>query len=285
MLKSYQEFLNENKSSVEYTDLERQFISDFLESSSELNMGSFSRVAQNSSSSKSAVEDFQTSLNSFEKKYGRRFITATVRKYEKQIDSILYNRNNDEFPHDTQHAAFSDMFLHHFAPDLWSLGGMYIQDDVDTLIRYLYGWHHTKYGRMAILDDFGTMDKYFEWVLSEEEGMYALQDAEDTVGNDIVICKGDNADNVIWRYKRDNEKIDSDIKIVNSNSSDYYAVVLTYPKNPKKEEDIEKYFIDQLITHDKTGYFSVFDVDTSHIDDEKINQLTKNAKSMKKYNI
>ena len=299
MLKSYQQFLNENKvpSITEIPERFKEFVDELTDRSAYENNDSFSRIAQNNSSSTSMQDEIDDIIKDFETKYSDIDLKIMVKEYSEYIDA-KFNSYNKKYGNDmlNEHKVhwngMVDMVLNHF--NKWhGLGGMNIQDDENTLIKYLYGWHHNKYGKMAILDDFDSLEKYYEWV---EKGLeYDIRaidsDSDFKVVENIIIGKEAQRgrhNKAIDRYESDNVNLGDDVNYYVSSNTDHYLVLLNYPYSTYKQtepEERERYIVDKLIEHGAEGYLAVFDFDTSHIDDERIKKLKGVGKTMGKFNI
>lgn len=286
MLKSYQEFISENHSQ-EVPERVQQFIDELLDHANNLNWGSFSSRVQNSENNKDIPNTYNDYIRGFTEEYGGDFLEDTVRKYEKQIHTAL-EPNNNEFR--VSEGTFTDVFLHHFASDRYLLGGMDQRDDDDLLVKYLYGWHHTKYGQLALIESFGSIDKFMEALVSnlndeysKEYNYYSISDHVECI-EDILICKKHGRKS-IDKFKSNNMSFDIDVRTFESKFTEYYLVLLMVPFSTFKRDETEKYIVDKLIKNGKKEYLSIFDFDTSHIDDEEIHKLTNTAKTFKRFNI
>ena len=282
MLKSYQQFLNENKAE-EVPQRFKEFVDEMIEHRDNINNKSFSGIVNQYSGVERDQTDIEQVVKGLETDYSDLNLENLIEKHNDYIESKL------------RYTGFIDITLNHFNKK-YILGGVTIQDDIDSLIKYLYGWHHNMYGKMAILEEFDTMEDYYKWV---ERGLvpfdiYAIdgEERDYKVIDNIIIGKSSKygSDNPLDNYNspRVNSKLESDAKVYLSNNTDHFIVLLLFPYSNHRQikpEDRERYIVDKLIENGEEGYLSVFDFDTSHVDDEHIKKLSGVSKTMDKYNI
>lgn len=293
MLKSYLQFINEQKKEApKLTDREQRILYEFLELSKEHggDYPSFSSIALNNESDGDEILHY---AKEFGNRYGYEEVKKFINDHDDYVHSFFYEGSYKKY--DTKKVAnenaWMDIFLNYFAPNHFTLGGYMIVDDVNLLIRYFYGWHHNKYGKMAIEQEFGSVEKYFEFIndelSKEKDGYYEwdfeIADAEAKYKNIFIIKPdkwGDDYERFIDTHKKSIQK--GDLKVVKSKSTDYYMAILTFGNFSKYSND---HIVDMMIEGDLQKYFTVFDFDTSHIDDDDIKKYSKVSKTMGRYNI
>lgn len=291
MLKSYQQFLNENKANDE--ELEQFFdtIALYIYKNGFKHTSYSNIAAYGKEMTSQETKKIDRIVQSLDEKIDNAKIKKLLNgKAHVKVSNYFDGRNRFKM----QENGLMDIIINHFHDD-WPLSGLEITDDYDTLIRYLYGWHHTKYGMKAILQNFNDIKKYYKWVvdgLSEAKDIYLI---EEIINNDIFIVKG-SLDNLSGYISSDSDII---TKIESSNAN-YYLYLMSFPdmkytkvdddkKLVMRKKDLEplKYIADQLVIYGKEGYFSVFGdkLPTDHLDDERIDQLKNLPKTMNKFNI
>lgn len=286
-LKKYKDFLKtfENSSdsleSDEYSNLKKEFIEDFIKSSKSIGLNiSFSHIAKNSYST-DTEEFIEEDIIQFERKYGKEFLIDVTTKHLDEIYSELEKAHTPKKYQSSDHTGenvYVDIFLHNYNKRV-VLGGYSIKDDIDTIIRYLYGWHDSKYGKIAIEEEFGSIDNYYKYIRDNmknvsEEYLYDIEDSFDS-----IIIAGNN---IVNDYRRDN--IEEDFYVLEG--INLHLIVFLQLISEEDKKDIEKYIIESLIKHDKKKYFSMFtDLDISNIDDDFIKKLNKAGNNTKNFNL
>jgi len=296
MLKSYQDFINEQKSykpKPELSPSEQNILQDILYIFKKyaINYTSFSNVAHGSVDSGNIPITYVERL---EDKYGFKKIKSFVKNNSDYIYSFLTDSRYADYDVEkiTDENAFTDIFLNHFAPNKFILGGTTISDDPDYIIKYLYGWHENRYGLMAITQEFGDLNNYFDFIKKEisndKEPYYNILGSIDDIvdkGGNIFICKGDHVkqgSEYFRNYNKDAIK-SGRVIVIDSKSTAYYMVILTF--GDKEKYSNEKHIAKEMTENGLKEYFTVFNFDISDIDDEEVKKYSKISKSMGKYNI
>lgn len=273
MLKSYQEFLtsiNESQEQVpERFDAFLNVVLEFTEGER-----SFSFLAKNRHNfSIKNIEDF---IGNIKAEYSDINLKELIEKHANYVYDKLGTKEN----------GATDIIFNHFSKKFPLSGGLII-DDPNTLIKYLYGWHHTKYGMMAILESFKTIEDYYDYVEKgindDQEYISPLNGVEEVKDNYII---GKYLKKEAERYKRYNiDLFRYDIRVVDSKITPDSIIVLKYPNSIKEYEASDKNIVDFLIKNNMTKYLSVIDIDSSHVDDEYIKSISSVPKNVKKFNL
>lgn len=273
MLKSYQEFLTSiNESHDQIPDRFDKFLTDVLNFSKYET--SFSYLAKNRTTN-DIVE-----IDNFIEKISIRYSDLNLKELIEKHTNYVYDKLG------TKENGATDIIFNHFSKKFPLSGGLII-DDPDTLIKYLYGWHHTKYGMMAILESFKTIEDYYDYVEKgindDQEYISPLNGVEQVKDNYII---GKYLKKEAEHYKHYNvDLFRKDLKVVDSEITPDSIIVLRYPNSNKEYDANDKNIVDFLIKNDMTKYLSVLDIDSSHVDDEYIKSISSVPKNVKKFNL
>lgn len=232
MLKNYEQFLKENRKISENVDHTDAFdeIAEYL---LDINETSFSYIAK----SGSATLETDKRLDLASKKHidylNGKYGEEVMKEYVKMIiesDMSGYGNTN----------ALNDIIFYNYDNN-FLLGGYDIAA-YDTIIKYSYGWHTTKYGKLAIAQSFSNMNDYKDAAIkSIEEEINMMTSSKNLVYKTLIfITDGD---------------LDSDLDSVLSNIITGYGdkflkgrIVDTYKNNDKENYIVELYFDNYKLT-------------------------------------
>ena len=170
MIKSYTDFLNEKVNSL--LDI-RMYIDSELDEAFESD--SFSVVV------KEKEKEIDKRVDKGYKLLNDKFGPELMQKYIKQI---LKNDKSDDYCNAPN--GLLDLIFYRYN-NKFPLGANPITVDDGSFIRYIYGWHNMKYGKLAIEQEFSDMDKYFNYMVHEPKN-YILETDLGKEDEDIAIC-------------------------------------------------------------------------------------------------
>jgi len=156
MLKNYQQFLKENMNeSIQYSDLMDdvyEYLSDLVGKDGSMG-ASFSAFAKGLG--KDIIDKIPYYVEQLNKKFGGDKIKNIADTLIKEGDTLGYRNSG----------GIMDMVLYNYNKR-FPLGGYEIAD-IDTSIKYAYGWHNTKYGKLAVEQAFNSKQDYIKSTLED----------------------------------------------------------------------------------------------------------------------
>jgi hypothetical protein len=174
MLKSYQDFLkervNENIMYTDTYDLVFEYIGE-LNKDLKYSDASFSSYANRDNGDERLDEVVPGYIEKLNKKFGEK----TMKKI---ADELISSNSANGY---TGYSGLVDVILYHYN-NKFPLGGYYVDDYNETVIKYAYGWHTKKYGKMAIEQTFDSKEEYLKSMVSSIE-----QEIERNTSPDSII--------------------------------------------------------------------------------------------------
>jgi hypothetical protein len=177
MLKSYQDFLNERLNESFSSDELYDDVFEFL--NNELLDDEMTKLSFSDYAAGRHQEDLQE-VDFFIKKLNQKFGEQVLKDIAQQlIDAEAENGYNG-------HSGMSDIILQHYNKD-FPLGG-YHMADYDTVIKYAYGWHTTKYGKIAIAQAFKTKEDYLKAMVETLNEEVQMHTGPEVIVHKTLIC-------------------------------------------------------------------------------------------------
>lgn len=119
---------------------------------------SYSSVAQENQGNLDPESDFKL-VNDYMSRCG-----FTIDKVN-ELSSQILNFSNRIYREQASRSAGMDYYLYKVTDKEFPLQGYeWSENDDDMIIKFRYGWHNTSYGRLAIIQNFGSISKFFKIV-------------------------------------------------------------------------------------------------------------------------
>lgn len=225
-MKTYKEFLLEKLSS----DLDDSEIIDYMTDELNIRSGSFSTFCYKSN--EEIEEKLKKAIDQLDAKIGH----ARMKELATNLvgDEINYSKAN----------GLKDLIFYHYNPK-FLLSGISIDTDPNSLIRYSYGWHTKKYTKMAILQQFGSIDAFIKYSLENTENTFNEEGTGCTYHKTLLLDDDSNY-NEITSAVGNNSYIERECLFSKKKENGHYIVIeelLDLKKNSILEnEDYRKFF-------------------------------------------
>lgn len=290
-MKSYLEFINESNESNEGLE-ELCMAIDNIKSETEDFKLNYSEAA----AEQNFFKHYKLNFNDLDNNYEKFKNILESNGFSLDVVKKIYNNNKDRFKDSADYAVpgtwpygfYSDLLFYEVSNKEFELSGLNIKSEgSDRLLKYDYGWHTTKYGKLVIEQQLGSTDNFIKNILT------------DSYKDDFVYHQRDSNSEIIaineYYFKTDDEYIDESF----DGSEGFYVYkinefthVLSHLKPLVDGSDNFKIIIrealkempsEDLIEFIKTSKFPK-DVEIDFKNTE-LNSLYKSIKGIKKFNI